>query len=476
MVRLAFDLAAASQGGFKFDPAAQASQGASQLGPIHWVFGGLMRMNGEGELVPDLAESAEVVDANTITVTMREGLTLSDGSTPLDAATMKGILEANLARGQIPAYRPAFFSLQTVTLTDDTTLTLGIPDGTAFSWYDLFLHGQETVPVPAGTNFDAPVGAGPFMIKDYSVAQSLVLEKNPEYWDAENIKLAGIELTHVPPDNEQAAVGAFNGGQVDWTRLTIAQIPAVSNQDNVITEPDPNYLTQIIICKSDEPLDDVLVRQAMNHAVDREGISEALYGGAATPAWDLWPEGHRLHNDDTTDAYPYDPEKAMELLEEAGAEDITVDFIPHGTVLDMAQILQQQFADVGITLNVIQTANFAEDLLVTPKAPMGLVPRGGGGRGKLDNFQGPSVGNICKYSDPEIDQLITDLKAVSDSSEEGAEIWKEIEAIWSEDALAVPIVFVSVVYGVDNDRVGGYSLMQEQTVAVPDMWELFIKA
>ncbi|MET0727271.1 MAG: ABC transporter substrate-binding protein [Acidimicrobiales bacterium] len=476
VARLAYDLASVSQGGFTWDPAAGPSTGSSQLGPHHWVYGGLMRKTADGELVPDLAESATLVDANTITIVMREDLTLSDGSTPLDAETMKAILDANIARGVgWPGYRPGFFDLKTVDLTDDTTLTLNIA-GTAASWYDLYLYGQETVPAPPDTDFSDPIGAGPFMIEDYSEAQSLTLVKNPEYWDAESIDLAGIELTNVGAD-VQAGVSALNAGQVDWTRLDPATIPAVADPERVVRSDDPQYLTQMIFCKSEAPLDDVLVRQAFNHAVDRDAINDALYGGGGAPAWDLWPDGHRLHNEDTEDAYPYDPEEAIALLEEAGVEDLTLDFIPHSSVLSLGEIIKQQFEEIGVTLNIIQSTAFADDLLgPAAKAPMGIVPRGGADRGKLDNLSGSTLGNICQYSDPEIDELVAELKLVSDSSDEGAEIWKEIDAIYSEDALALPIIFQPVVYGLDTERIGGYSLMVESTVAVPDMWELYVKA
>ena len=282
-----------------------------------------MRPNGEGEVVPDLAESAEVVDPNTIEVKMRTGLTLSDGRS-LDAEMVKTILEANLEKvnpstGQPPlqAFRPGFYSLESVTLTDGNTLTLSIPDGTAASWYDLFLPGHETIPVPPGTDFDRPVGAGPLTVEEWVPGQRLVVAKNPEYWDADSIEFAGIELIHVPPDNPQPAVSAVNSGQADWARIDFSQRDAVTK--DVVADADPQFITELLMCKNGEPLDDVRIRQALNYATDREQINDAIFDGAGTPAWDLWPEGHPLHNDELTGYYEFDPEKAMELLFRRGS-------------------------------------------------------------------------------------------------------------------------------------------------------------
>ena len=353
VAKFAYDLAAASRGGFKWDPSS-VTVTTTDVGIYSWVYGTLMRPNSEGELVPDLAESVEATDANTVEIVVRDGLTTSDG-TPVDGEMVKTILEGNLAKAANPAYRPAFYSAESVEVTDNT-VTVNIPDGTAASWADTFPAGNETIIVPPGTNFDAPIGAGPFMVAAYTAGQTMTLEKNPEYWDADSINVAGIELTSIPPDNPQAASGALNAGQVDWTRLNFAIIDAVSGDGEVVIDPDPQYLTQILVCKSSAPLDDVNVRKALNLATDREAINEALFRGEGSPAWDLWPEGHPLHNDELTDFYAHDPEAAAALLAEAGVADLTVDIIPIPAAggPEIAQIMQQQWAEAGVTMNIVR--------------------------------------------------------------------------------------------------------------------------
>jgi ABC-type transport system substrate-binding protein len=481
VARIALDLESASTGGFKWDPVTSTSQQNPQIGVYLWVYGSLMRLDGDGQLVPELAEEVDLVDTTTITIVMRDGVTTSDGK-PLDAAMMKSILEANLAKknpdGTNPtAFRTGFYSLQTVTLTDDKTLTLSIPDGTAATWYDTYLYGPETLPVFPDTNFDAPTGAGPFAVTDYVPSERLVLEKNPTYWDAENIKLNGIEVINVPASNATAAVNALNADQADWARIEFASIDGVQGAE-VIIEADPDAYTRVVICKSSAPLDDERVRQALNHATDRDAIVQAMFGGQTPVAWDLWPEDNPLHNPENTERYPHDPGKAADLLAQAGAQDLTVDIIPlPAQGIDViAQILQQQWGAAGITLNLVPTTSIVQDLLTDVKAPLGILPRGGASRTRLDGFSGTGIVNFCKYADPELDAMINELRSYSDTSDEGIQLWHDIQEKISVEALDVPLLFQPGVHGLDEDRLGGYSLVRVPAYPVPDMWELYVKA
>ena len=134
-------------------------------------------------------------------------------------------------------------------------------------------------------------------------------------------------------------------------------------------------------------------------------------------AWDLWPEGHRFHNPDLDDVYAYDPEAAQQLLADAGYPDgFTFDVIPIPVAgaPEVAQVAQQMFADIGVTMNIIATQNYTEDFSNRKLAPVGLVPStGAGGIGKLRQWVGESVGNVCTYNDPELNELAASLQSVS---------------------------------------------------------------
>ena len=107
------------------------------MGIYGWVYGTLLRPTGEGELVPDLAESVEVTDPNTVEIVVREGLTLSDG-TPMDAEMVGDHPRDQHLQGREPGVPPGFFSAQGVEVADNT-VTVTVPDGTAESWAELYL-------------------------------------------------------------------------------------------------------------------------------------------------------------------------------------------------------------------------------------------------------------------------------------------------------------------------------------------------
>ena len=140
---------------------------------------------------------------------------------------MKTVLEANLARPGLPAFGAEFYKLSAIEVVDPTTLRLTIPDGTAPSWYDNYLGGPETIPVPPGTDFNMPAGAGPYQVVEYVPGVSAALEKNPDYWDADAIKVARVELVNAP--DSVAATGALNAGQIDWARIDYASKDAVGS-------------------------------------------------------------------------------------------------------------------------------------------------------------------------------------------------------------------------------------------------------
>jgi peptide/nickel transport system substrate-binding protein len=332
--------------------------------------------------------------------------------------------------------------------------------------------------VPPGTDFDNPIGAGPFTLTEWTPGQTMSLAKNPTYWDADSILVGGIDMINVPPTNDQAAVSALNAEQIDWVRLATAVLDAAGGNTEVVSTADPLQLMQALICKSNAPVDSVEFRQAMNYAIDRELIIDALFGGNGAPAWDLWPEGHALHNPELTEHYAFNQERARELITESGVTDPSISIIPIPAAggPETAAVIQQQLGEVGINVEIIPTTNFVEDFLINNGADLGIVPRSVGSRNKLDNFSGETAGNACQYSDPELDALVAEIRLVSDASDEGQQLWYDIQDVVVGDALSLLVMFVESVYGILPERVGGYELQLAGALPVPDMWTTYIKS
>lgn len=468
VVRVGYDLVLQATGGFNLDPAAQPTNTNDAI--IYLIYGRLMRPTGDGSLEPDLAESATVVDANTIDIVVRDGVTFQDG-TPFDAAAVKAGLERSLAADNRTAFTTEFFSLQSVDVTAPDTVRLEIPDGTAPSWYDTFLGSWQTTIVEADTDFSQPVGAGPFTVAEYQPEQSLVLAKYPDYWDAASIDVGGIEFTHIAADQLQSGVSAVRAGQLDLAITDAAQLPGLSGNVEPLEIQSPDQTVAMQVCKRDGPLADPDVRRAINQAIDRDAISEAVYQGAAEPATQLWPEGHRFYDTAVADELAYDPEAARDLLAEAGYEDgfaFDLYVVPALGLPDAAQVIQQQLAEVGVTVDVIPSANFVDDFLAPQSAGAGLIPGNAEGLDKLSQWVGEALGNACHYDDPDLDALADQLAHVSQSSDDAVDLWNQVSEKVVDDALGVFVLFRSGLAAYDSDRLVDVGAWPRGNVVVPD--------
>jgi peptide/nickel transport system substrate-binding protein len=467
-----------STSGVQLDPALANGNATSNDAIWYLVFGRFMRPTMDGGLEPDLAERATIVDPNTIEIVLRDGVTFSDGS-PFDAAAVKGSLERVLANREraVDAYLPGFFSLASVEATSPDTARLSFPDGTAASWFDQYISGWQTSILKPGAS--GPIGAGPMKVVTFEPEVSLVLEKNERYWNADAVKVAGVELVHIAFDQPQSGINALRSGQVDLVFTEPSQLSALSGNLKSYARVSPEQSGNLHICKKEGPLADPRVRKAINKAIDREAINEAVYQGTAEPATQMWPKGHRLNNPEVDDELAYDPEGAKKLLAEAGyADGVTVDVYPIAAfgLDDTAEVLQQQLAAVGVKVNLHAGANYVEDYLKPNRAGMGLYPSGVAGLQKLAAWVGDSIGNVCQYDDPELTAIHDQLAKVSVTTDEAVELWHQAAEIVVDDALGGFIIFRSVLAAYNTERIGnlvGWPLGQ---YAMPDPTKSYVKA
>jgi peptide/nickel transport system substrate-binding protein len=468
VVRVGYDLVLQAAGGFQLDPAEQATSANEAV--LYLVYGRLMRPTEDGGLEPDLAESASVVDANTIEIVLRDGVTFQDG-TPFDAAAVQAGLERSLAAENEPGFTPDFFSLESVEVVAPDTVRLTISDGTALSWFDTFLGSWQTTIVKPDTDFSRPVGAGPFKVEAFEPEQSLVLTRYSDYWDVSSITVGGMEFTHIAADQMQSGISALRAGQIDLSITDATQLAGLSGNLEPLIIEDGDQTVAMQVCKQDGPLADPDVRRAINKAIDREAISEAIYQGTAAPATQIWPEGHRFFDPALAEELAYDQDAARELLEEAGyADGFSFDLylVPALGLPDVAQVIQQQLAEVGVTIDIIPAANYVNDFLTPKKAGAGLIPGSAEGLEKLNQWVGDALANACQYSDPELDAVAEQLALVSQSSEEAVELWRQVNETVVSDALGIFVLFRSGLAAYDSDRLVEVGTWPKGSVVVPD--------
>ncbi|WP_329393973.1 ABC transporter substrate-binding protein [Streptomyces albidoflavus] len=341
-----------------WDPVVAGS--GAQFRELALVYASLTRTDEKGEAVPDLAESWEYNDkGDEVTFRLRPGLTFSDGE-PVDGAAVKAAVE----RAQKQKNSALFGDLTSIESVEadglNATVHLNQVD------YQIpQLLGQRVLQIASpkaaaspATLDQKPVGAGPFVLRQLVPGTKAVLEKNPDYWDAENIHIDDVELTSAP--DASTVVSGLRTGVYNFADIAPSQAEAAKKAGlDVFVQPGFNA-SNISLNINKAPFDDARVVDAVRHAVNRQEFVDKLTFGYGETTDQPFPKGYVAYDPESENAYPYDPAKARKLLREAGHEpgDIKLDLvIPEED--PQAEIVQAQLAKVGITVGIRIDKNWA---------------------------------------------------------------------------------------------------------------------
>lgn len=269
----------------------------------------------DGEAVPALAEDWDNPDDNTWVFNLRE-TTFSDGEdfTAEDAkASIERILELD---GPIA---PLFSKVDEITADDDHTLTITTtsPLGNLANSLSMVFIGQADK-IDDDDYWTEPIGTGPFIVESYTADDRIELVRNDDYW-GEAPEVEKVEVVNMPEVSSR--ITALQSGEIDATTdIPPDQVSSVEEIDDVTFETDDSYKYLVTwFNHENEALDDTRVRQALTYAVDIDSLLENLYQDSASPM--VGPLNAAVFGAPELEDHPYDPEKAKELLEEAGYED-----------------------------------------------------------------------------------------------------------------------------------------------------------
>jgi peptide/nickel transport system substrate-binding protein len=322
------------------------------------VYDRLVHYDETGALTPGLATSWEFSDDGLqLTLELQEGVTFHDGE-PFDAEAVK----ANIERGQTvegSAVVADLSSISEVQVVDPATVVLVLSTPNSALPGILSSRAGAMVSPAAFENPDLdlkPVGAGPYRVTSYSPDDLIVFEKFEDYWDTSYGGPDRVEWDII--GDEMTRLNALRAGEADAALITGAQ-----QQDAELAgftvDPRPTLSYQTIYLNRSHPeLAKLEVRQALSHAVDRNAFVESVLSGAGAPTVQDFPEGYFAHNPDyPADYYEFDLDKARELLAEAGAGDgFELEMlVPNLSTFQLgAQVVQQWWAEIGVTLNLRQ--------------------------------------------------------------------------------------------------------------------------
>ncbi|MEP4196371.1 MAG: ABC transporter substrate-binding protein [Aliishimia sp.] len=337
------------------DPTSAAAQAIDSVLYSN-VFEGLTRFMGDGSVVPGLAKSWEISDDGTVyTFKLRTGVSFHDGSA-MDAEDVKFSLDRARAEDSTNAQKALFAGIADVTIVDPATVkvTLNGPNGNFLfnmAWGDAVIVAPESI-----ENIkQQPVGTGAFTFTEWVQGDKITLTRNADYWgDAPALEKATFKFISDPT----AAFAAVMAEDVD----VFTGFPAPENLPQF--EADPRF--QVLVGSTEgetilstnnkqPPFDDVKVRQALAHAIDRQSIIDGAMFGYGTPIGTHFAP-HNPAYVDLKSGSNYDPEKAKQLLSEAGYGDgfeTTLHLPPPSYARRGGEIIAAQLAEVGIKAEII---------------------------------------------------------------------------------------------------------------------------
>jgi peptide/nickel transport system substrate-binding protein len=422
------------------------------------IYAGLLRETTSGAYVPDLASAATVVNPTTLDITIRPGLVYSNG-TPLNAAAVKAGFERNLTNPNSGVWGQSMYDISSINVTGTDSLVLNFTQPVASTFYPLLADQESFMALPTGSSSGNPnenvVGAGPFILKSYVEGEKIVLAKNPRYWDAAAIHLSGVTFVNVPIGPQELT--ALESGLVQVQGIPDNDIPALNAQTNLQSSsqfPDASYFF-VPICKASGPLANVKVRQALNFATDRTAINTALLFGKGQPAWSIFPSSSNFYDKSLTNIYAFNLKKAKELLAQAGYPhgfSTSLMALPEASTDQLATVLQEEWKQIGVSLQIVQSSNYVTDLYTDNKAQMGLNPSGLPGIEKITTQYTPGdVGDLCDYNNPTLNTLTKDLEALPPSSPKLKGVWTQIQDFVVKNALSIYVDYAPNVTGAAKD-------------------------
>ena len=343
----------------------QIRNGNGDIFAINQVLQGLVRSDPKGgfDLQPAIAESWDVSsDGMTYTFHIRKGIKFSDG-TPVTAEDVKFSLDrfADPKLNQVLAV--AAVGYKSAEVVDAQTIKVQLSAPVAAFLYNISIFPAFIVPKALvesqGDKFwDAPVGTGPFKVKELVHGSHITFEANRNYWEAGKPYLDEVRFNFAEDDNSRMLQLKSGGAQVA-EGIPYSQVSSVKDDGALVLQSNSVPLfVGMWLNHQREMLKDQAVRQAMQHALDRETINTAIYNGMGTIPNSVLPHLKFDAGSDKVPPYAYDLEKAKQLMAQSKHPDgfsITLQY-PAGfeDYKQLGLYLKQAWKQIGIDLELLE--------------------------------------------------------------------------------------------------------------------------
>jgi len=467
------------------DPRIGTDAQSERIGEL--MFEGLVRRDESFELKPRLAESWEVPDPLTYIFHLRHDVHFHSGR-PMTSADVKWTLDSLLSGKLRSAKSSAYRYVDRVEAPDDFTVILRLKEPFAALLWNLSDGALGVVPNGAGEELAKhPIGTGPFCFVSETPDREVVIERYEQYW-GKRAGLARVRFNVVPDATTRALELRKGSADVEINALSGDTIQALQRMPQLVVEHAPGTSYQYFAMNLRDPiLKNVLVRQALAYAIDRETLIHYLWHDMARPANSVLPPQHWAY-DAKAKNYSYDPAMARKLLDEAGyhagADGVRFHLVmktsTDETTRLLCAVLQQQMREVGIALDIrsYEFATFYADVVKGAFQVYSLRWVGGSNQDP-DVFENvfdsasfaPKRANRGHYSNPEVDALIAEGRRSVDEKKRAA-LYRQIQEIlnrdlpyvnlwWSDDVL----VHTRRLENVRLTPAGNYDFLRDATLS-----------
>ncbi|MCE2458047.1 MAG: peptide ABC transporter substrate-binding protein [Dehalococcoidia bacterium] len=462
----------------------------TSAGVVVEIFSGLVALNTDLQLVPDVADRWEISqDGKTYTFYIRDNARFHDGK-PITASDFKWSLERAASPDTASPVADTYLSdivgvddvlegrttdIAGVRVIDDRTLQIEIDAPKAYflakmTYPTAYVLDRENVEAGGNSWTDSPNGSGPFRLAEYTVGEVIVLERNenfylePPHLDSVIMNLAGGQ-----------SMAMYENDEIDITGVGLFELDRVLdpteplNKELVIAPP--SFTTFYIgFNVSEPPFDDPKFRQALTHAVDKDLIANEVLSTLVTPAYGVLPPGFPGYNADL-EGLQFDPDLARQLLSESDYADaetrprivVTVPGTGGSIGLDMEVVIEmwRQELEVEVEIQQVEWATYLQDLNANKFQAFG----GSGWQADYPDpqdfldilFHTDSKQNHTSYSNPELDSILEQARTEPDV-ERRVELYHQAEDLIVQDAPLLPLWYTGEQYVLIKGHIEDYRL------------------
>ena len=335
--------------------------GGPEIHVVEQIQEGLVRMSSDGMTVEPLLATDWTIsdDGLTYTFNLVPGVVFSDGTPVKGEDWVWSLYRARDT--ETSEYRFIAQSINTVEATDSqVVITLTEPNGAflaELASFNMVLGCKAYAESMTEEEYIMhPIGTGAYMLKEWNHGNYVLLEKNPNYRNVDNVKTQYIKFQTVEDDNTRLM--QLQSGQIDIMGDIPASLMDVARTTEGLTLEtfESTQIRYLLLNTTIEPFNDINVRKALLKGINREEIAEVVYGefGGATAS--VLSAAHSKYYNDALEVTPYNPEEAKADLAAAGYPDgieFTLYSSPNEVYQQMAIMLQSQLAPAGFTVNIV---------------------------------------------------------------------------------------------------------------------------